>query len=359
MRQGQQHRRGRGRGNMNNHNQHHNGNRKGQNPLTRSFESNGPDVKVRGTPAHVAEKYMQLARDAQSSGDHVLAENYLQHAEHYNRIILAYREQQMQQAGEQMNGNGRPHGQMPRSEGGEGDEAGGDDFSGNDDGMSGGGVDRPMYSRQAPVEQPHGDLPIGNDEPRPQRHDHQPRFRDRDRQFRQDRGDRGDRPEGGFDRNRDRDRDQGGRGFERHRDRDRDRDRDRERDRGFQSSGGGDQFAGEPREHREPRPMRDRDRDRDREPRAPREPREFPRESPREAGPVPQDVSPAAVADDQGAAPRAEAPAPRRRERFGLGADQPDFLRRPVRRPRREVEAEFAPDAPPAVVPPADDTPRE
>ena len=90
MRQGQQNRRGRGR---------NNNNRKGHNPLARSFESNGPDVKIRGTPAHIAEKYLTLARDAQSSGDPVLAENYLQHAEHYTRIIMAYREQ-LQQPGD-------------------------------------------------------------------------------------------------------------------------------------------------------------------------------------------------------------------------------------------------------------------
>jgi hypothetical protein len=47
------------------------------------YESNGPDVKIRGTASHVAEKYLQLARDAQSSGDPVAAENYYQHAEHY------------------------------------------------------------------------------------------------------------------------------------------------------------------------------------------------------------------------------------------------------------------------------------
>ena len=64
-------------------------NRKGPNPLTRSYELNGPDVKVRGTAAHVADKYMTLARDAQSSGDPVAAENYLQHAEHYYRIVMA------------------------------------------------------------------------------------------------------------------------------------------------------------------------------------------------------------------------------------------------------------------------------
>ncbi|UDL93498.1 DUF4167 domain-containing protein [Lichenihabitans sp. PAMC28606] len=62
-------------------------NRKGPNPLTRSYESNGPDVKIRGTAHHVAEKYLQLARDAQSSGDPVAAESYLQHAEHYFRLI--------------------------------------------------------------------------------------------------------------------------------------------------------------------------------------------------------------------------------------------------------------------------------
>src|SRR5882672_7298713 len=104
MRQGQQNRRGRGR------------NRKGhQNPLTRSFESTGPDVKIRGTPAHIAEKYLSLARDAQTSGDPVLAENYLQHAEHYSRIIMAYREQFTPQ-GEGMNGHGQ---RSPQADGGE------------------------------------------------------------------------------------------------------------------------------------------------------------------------------------------------------------------------------------------------
>jgi hypothetical protein len=66
---------------------------KGQNPLTRVYESNGPDVKIRGTANHVAEKYVQLARDAQSSGDPVAAENYYQHAEHYFRLIAAVQEQ--------------------------------------------------------------------------------------------------------------------------------------------------------------------------------------------------------------------------------------------------------------------------
>jgi len=84
-----------------------------QNPLSRMYESNGPDVKIRGTASHVAEKYLQLARDAQSSGDPVSAENYYQHAEHYFRLIAAAQEQfrqnppspYYQQQGDQRGGN--------------------------------------------------------------------------------------------------------------------------------------------------------------------------------------------------------------------------------------------------------------
>lgn len=55
----------------------------------RNFDSNGPDVKIRGTAAHIFERYCQLARDANASGDRIAAENYLQHAEHYFRIMTA------------------------------------------------------------------------------------------------------------------------------------------------------------------------------------------------------------------------------------------------------------------------------
>src|SRR5471030_2881001 len=79
--------------NRNNNNNRNDGNRRGQNPMTRVFESNGPDIKIRGTASHVAEKYVQLARDARSSGDPVAAENYYQHAEHYFRLIAAAQEQ--------------------------------------------------------------------------------------------------------------------------------------------------------------------------------------------------------------------------------------------------------------------------
>lgn len=59
-----------------------------QHNANRAFESNGPDgVKIRGAAQHVYEKYQQLARDAVTSGDRVLAENYQQHAEHYFRLL--------------------------------------------------------------------------------------------------------------------------------------------------------------------------------------------------------------------------------------------------------------------------------
>ena len=64
-------------------------NRKGPNPLTRSYESNGPDVKIRGTALHIAEKYMQLRAMRSPRGDRVAGESYLQHAEHYYRIVAA------------------------------------------------------------------------------------------------------------------------------------------------------------------------------------------------------------------------------------------------------------------------------
>ncbi|TAN57249.1 MAG: DUF4167 domain-containing protein, partial [Rhodospirillales bacterium] len=62
-----------------------------------TFDSNGPEVRVRGNAHQVLEKYLQLARDAQAAGDRIAAENYYQHAEHYYRVINS----QNQQAGQQ------------------------------------------------------------------------------------------------------------------------------------------------------------------------------------------------------------------------------------------------------------------
>jgi hypothetical protein len=241
MRQGQQNRRGRGR------------NRKGQSPLTRSFESTGPDVKIRGTPAHIAEKYISLARDATSSGDPVLAENYLQHAEHYNRIIMAVRDQVG--AGGDMNGGmgRRPYmGNDPMDPG--------DEYS-DDDGDDG---------EMQPHQPQHQHAPM-----RP--HDPQPRID----------GQRFEGQRGGHEQHRYRDRPQ-----ERSPDRSQDRDR-HDRDRHERHDRGGEQRGYQP-------------------------PRQQVNDQSAEGG------------------PQQPSPEGRRRDRFQPTHEQPEFLRRPVRRPRRE-----------------------
>ena len=99
MRPGTNSRRSRGRGNRKPHVPSKN----------QTFDSNGPEVRVRGNAHQVLEKYLALARDAQAAGDRIAAENYFQHAEHYFRIINANGE-----------GNGRPRPQArPDEEGGE------------------------------------------------------------------------------------------------------------------------------------------------------------------------------------------------------------------------------------------------
>ena len=59
----------------------------GGNVVNRVFDSSGPEGKVRGTPQQIIDKYNQLARDAQLSGDRVATENFQQHAEHYLRML--------------------------------------------------------------------------------------------------------------------------------------------------------------------------------------------------------------------------------------------------------------------------------
>ncbi len=71
----------------NNNRPNNNGGNPPQHNKASAFDSNGPDVRIRGTAFQIVEKYMTLAKDASASGDRVLAENYLQHAEHYQRLI--------------------------------------------------------------------------------------------------------------------------------------------------------------------------------------------------------------------------------------------------------------------------------
>lgn len=92
----------------------------GFNP-NRTFDSSGPEVKIRGSASHVYEKYLQLARDANASGDRVTAENYLQHAEHYFRIMAAQQAQAAQYAAQQaaQNPNRAVEGQPQPGNGGQ------------------------------------------------------------------------------------------------------------------------------------------------------------------------------------------------------------------------------------------------
>jgi len=268
VRQGQQNRRGRGRNNNNNNN------RKGHhgNPLSRSFESNGPAERIRGTPAHIAEKYLSLAREAQSSGDPVLAENYLQHAEHYSRIIMAYREQ-FNQPGDGGNGVGqrmRGPGEM-----GEGLDEFGDEGDMADDGF------QPPFVPQVP--------PGHQPQPRPQGGgEHQARQERHQDQRHQDQQ-RPDRPLR------------------------RDQNRPRFGERGERGERQG--FA---------------ERERQAEPREPRG----------EARSEPQERPPEQVAE-------AASEQPRRRERFQQVHEQPEFLRRPVRRVRSSENGDPGPKTEP------------
>lgn len=85
---------------------HHGGGGSGGIPLNRNhvFDSNGPDVRIRGTAQQLFEKYLQLGRDATSGGDRVMAEGYFQHAEHYFRILNAMNQAAQQNQQQPQNG---------------------------------------------------------------------------------------------------------------------------------------------------------------------------------------------------------------------------------------------------------------
>lgn len=138
MRQGSGSRRSRGRAN---------GKRPFNQGPNRSFESNGPGVKLRGTASQVFDKYLALARDASSSGDRIAAENFYQHAEHYYRLHSAFNAERKQRAenerqdgDEQRAADNRPSGDgqdggdgASRSEAGESKKEAASDAAAGDD----------------------------------------------------------------------------------------------------------------------------------------------------------------------------------------------------------------------------------
>ena len=169
MRPGQHKQRSRGRNNNRRHGGSSGGGGGGGNPLNRVYESNGPDVKVRGTAQTVADKYLQLGRDAQVAGDSVMADSYYQHAEHYLRLLAA-----AQAYNQQMQPQYRPPGQE------EFDDADGDEAM-----DEGGEASQPAGERSA-MPQDQQEPPMGFEGERapqqgyPQR-DSRPRHEGRDR----------------------------------------------------------------------------------------------------------------------------------------------------------------------------------
>ncbi len=98
-------------------------------PLNRNhvFDSNGPDLRIRGTAQQLFEKYLQLGRDATGSGDRVMAESYFQHAEHYFRIVNAMNQAQQQpsqpaQQYQPQTNQRRAYGEPGDGDAGDGDE---------------------------------------------------------------------------------------------------------------------------------------------------------------------------------------------------------------------------------------------
>lgn len=108
MRQGPHQKRGRGRG----------GNNRRPNVPNRNqtFDSNGPDVRIRGNAHQVFEKYLTLARDASTAGDRVLAESLFQHADHYFRIYSAFNEENEARKNSQPQENGQHSDSAPRND---------------------------------------------------------------------------------------------------------------------------------------------------------------------------------------------------------------------------------------------------
>jgi hypothetical protein len=269
---------------------------KPQQNANRAFDSNGPEgIKVRGNAQHVFEKYQQLARDATSSGDRVLAENYLQHAEHYFRLLRAI---QPQRSASEILGRDQfasgydidfeDEGAAQAAEAADEAAEVADDGDGREARERGGWQERPRDDRRDDRQDGRRD-----DRPRDERRDRRDRWRDRDDRPRDERA-REDRSR--EDRSRD----------------DRSRD-DRSRDERARD------------ERRDERP-RDRDDRRDRYERHDREERD-----------------PLAVVEPQAAAPfggSEERGSPMLRDAEGGESHAPAFLQAP---PRREGDDEAAP----------------
>jgi len=141
------------------------------------------DNRARGNAPQLLEKYKTLARDAQQSGDRVLAEYYFQFADHYFRVLAESRARY-----EEANPN------RPRQDYGDQDNEG---FDGDgNEGDSDGEFEAPRDARS----QPNRSDNRGDQQPRPFRDDRPRSDQNRDDRPRSDQN-RDDRPRS--DQNRD------------------------------------------------------------------------------------------------------------------------------------------------------------
>lgn len=146
------------------------------NIVNRVFDSSGPEGKVRGTPQQIIEKYLTLARDAQLSNDRVAEQSFLQHAEHYTRMLG---EAQREQAERQQNSQNRDD--DGREDGGNQNAPSYDHAQNGNGGQGNGQNGQPRYDRGNQQRAEHGGQ--SRDDRREQRgaqrrDDHQPRSQD-------------------------------------------------------------------------------------------------------------------------------------------------------------------------------------
>lgn len=283
---------------------------KPQQNANRAFDSNGPEgIKVRGNAQHVFEKYQQLARDANAAGDRVLAENYLQHAEHYFRLLRAIQPQrppsEILGRDQFASGYDIDFEDESQPQGGDGGEDGDTSEEGVEARDRGGWQERPREDRrdERRDERPRDDR-SRDDRPRDRDRGGRDRWRERD-----DRRDRDERPRGERD---DRPRD------------DRPRD-ERPRDE-------------RPRDER-PRDERPRDDRRDERPREERRER-FERQDREDRGER-AERDPLAVVEPRAAAPLGaseDRASPVLRDSEGGESHAPAFLQSPA--PRRETASD-------------------
>jgi hypothetical protein len=111
------------------------------NIINRVFDSSGPEGKVRGTPQQIIDKYLMLARDAQLSNDRVAEQAFLQHAEHYTRMLgeatremAREQEQRQNQSGQNLPGQNLPGQNQSGQNGNGGSNGNGGGYSGQDRG---------------------------------------------------------------------------------------------------------------------------------------------------------------------------------------------------------------------------------